>query len=104
MTPARGEHHRYQPSPGYLGRCGECGKAAFETRRAARQYARRRYPGEPGLRAYPCPHRAEAWHVGHLAPEIVSGTVSSELFYGPRGIGAHRHRCGTRLEPKGRPR
>ncbi|WP_306358324.1 MULTISPECIES: hypothetical protein [unclassified Nocardia] len=102
MAPDRGERHRYQPSPGYLGFCRDCGKAAFDTRRTARRYARRRYPGEAGLRAYPCPRRIGAWHVGHLAPEIVSGAVSSERFYGPGGIGAHRRRCGNCLNRRGR--
>ncbi|WP_280432628.1 hypothetical protein [Nocardia brasiliensis] len=95
-------HRRWRVSPGYLGTCPACGKAAFRSRKTAKQYARRRYPGA-GLRAYECLRRAGAWHVGHPAPEVVTGAVSKQLFYGPGGIGAHRHRCGTRRIPKGRP-
>ncbi|MEG8179371.1 hypothetical protein GZH49_12620 [Nocardia terpenica] len=86
---------------GYVGACQECGKAAFATRKAAKQYARGRYPGG-GLRAYECRRRPGFWHVGHLAPEVASGEVPKQLFYGPGGIGHLRHRCGTRRDPKGR--
>ncbi|WP_157556834.1 hypothetical protein [Nocardia acidivorans] len=88
---------------GFLGMCEQCGKAGFATRRIARQYARGRYPGT-ALHAYRCRHyRENCWHVGHHAPEVVSGEVPGHLFYGRDGIGVHRHRCGTRRRPQGRP-
>lgn len=100
-APAGSEPRRCPGFPGYLGKCPDCDKATFSTRKTAKQYARRLYPGK-GLHPYACPHRPEGFHVGHLAPEVVSGEVSKDLFYGPAGIGVHRYHCRTLRTRKGR--
>ncbi|MVU77131.1 hypothetical protein GPX89_07700 [Nocardia sp. ET3-3] len=104
MTPPAHEAPReYRVATGFLGMCEHCGKAGFASRKTARKYARGRYPGS-ALHAYQCRfHSDDCWHVGHLAPEVVSGDVRAHLFYGRDGVGAHRHRCGTRRRPQGRP-
>lgn len=101
MPPEYDARPEYRLDSGFLGVCEPCAKVAFASRKAARKYARGRYPGA-GLRAYQCRHHdADYWHVGHHAPEVISGEVPKALFYGPGGIGVLRHRYGTRRDPKG---
>ncbi|WP_157978665.1 MULTISPECIES: hypothetical protein [Nocardia] len=84
---------------GYIGECS-CGKRSFESRKAAKLYGRREYPGKR-LQAYRCrKNRAGAWHVGHVAVEVASGEVPKSLFYGPKGVGRVRQKQGTRMNPK----
>lgn len=101
-SPAHEAPREYRVATGFLGMCEHCGKAGFDSRKTARKYARGRYPGMR-LHAYQCRHHGEHyWHVGHNAPEVVSGEVPAHLFYGRDGVGMHRHRCGTRRPREGR--
>ncbi|WP_280412564.1 hypothetical protein [Nocardia asiatica] len=84
---------------GYVGVCGHCGKRSFNTRKAAKLYGRREYPGSK-LQAYKCRRGSDAFHVGHIAAEIKSGEIPKHLFYGPRGVGRVREKQGTRIVRK----
>jgi predicted RNA-binding Zn-ribbon protein involved in translation (DUF1610 family) len=82
-----------------VGRCEQCRKHAYPSRKHARTAARRRFPGER-LQAYPCPHIDGLWHWGHPAPEVIAGEVSKALWYGPTGVGRVREMQGTRRPTK----
>lgn len=56
-----------------IGRCSSCGKMTFPNRREARRAARKMPAREGRLNAYPCPHRDEGWHLGHLPPAVARG-------------------------------
>lgn len=56
----------------FVGVCGPCGKHTYLSRKAAKTFAKRVAPGDPGT-AYRCPHNAQQWHVGHLPPAIKQG-------------------------------
>lgn len=46
--------------------CPGCGKRSYRTRRTARRVIRKNYPGEGGMRAYPCRmHGGLGFHIGH---------------------------------------
>ena len=52
------------PTKFHLGHCKPCGKATYETRKAARQALHRYHPGAKNSSAYECPHTAGRWHYG----------------------------------------
>lgn len=52
------------------GTCGEVGKQIFNTRRAAKKYGRKTFPGEKHLSAYDC---GDHFHFGHLPDAVVAG-------------------------------
>lgn len=53
---------------------------------------RGRYEGKPGtLHVYECLKNPGAWHLGHLAPDIVHGNTPRHTYYGPNGIGVIRY-------------
>jgi hypothetical protein len=78
-----------------MGYCPGCGKLAYKSRKLARLIVRRRFPGEQ-IQAYRCPHIEGGWHAGHTAPEVASGEIPKDVFYGPNGVGEVRRRAGTR--------
>ncbi|MFF4026983.1 hypothetical protein ACFYY5_29445 [Nocardia elegans] len=82
----------HSPAIGY---CQACRKTLYTSRKAARLIVRRRFPGEQ-IQAYRCPHVDNAWHAGHTAPEVASGEIAKDLFYGPNGVGEQRRKAGTR--------
>ena len=53
---------------GYVGRCPDCGKMRFQTRKQARKHARVRFPGDKRFSEYKC---GDYWHIGHLPEHIV---------------------------------
>ena len=53
-----------------VGTCRECGKRSFVTRKAARGFIRRVFPGE-ALTVYQC---GDYWHYGHISYEVSRGT------------------------------
>ncbi|WP_280389823.1 hypothetical protein [Nocardia wallacei] len=82
-----------------VGFCQRCGKNSYVSRKVARAIVRRRFPGER-LQAYRCPHLPGVWHGGHVAPEVASGEIAKQLFYGPQGVGEVRRKQGTRKYTK----
>lgn len=83
----------------FHGRCGSCGKRIYLSRKEARYVARRQFPADR-MQAYQCPVSGDWWHIGHIAPEVVSGEVSKAVFYAPNGVGLVRFRQGTRAPIK----
>lgn len=60
------------------GRCTHCGKLNYNSRKAAKAYARRR--SLVGLSAYRCQHsKVEVWHLGHLPDYVRSGDAPREM-------------------------
>lgn len=53
----------------WTGRCPDCGKQRFPTRKAAKEAARARFPGE-ALRANRC---GAFWHMGHTPRWVKRG-------------------------------
>lgn len=59
-----------------------CLRAVFLGREQAKAAIRQNYPGDNTLRPYKsCDGRG--FHLGHLAPEVVSGEFTREDFYTP---------------------
>ena len=85
---------------GYIGQCPSpgCGKRSFRDRKAAKRYARRQYPSDR-MQAYECRKGGIGFHVGHAAPEVVSGEIPKQQFYGKTGVGRVRQMQGTRITP-----
>lgn len=67
----------------------------YRSRRDAKNAARAAFPGER-FSAYRCKDNNAYWHYGHLAPEVLSGEVRRDQFYGSRGVGKLREYAGTR--------
>lgn len=63
-----------------VGTCRTCGKRCYLTKRAAKSFARWRFPGEH-MSAYRC---GEYWHVGHLPPGVRRGVVKRSDLIGKR--------------------
>lgn len=61
-----------------LATCGGCGKQTFETRKAAKEWAKKQHPGEH-LAAYECPHREGVFHYGHLRAVVAQGRMPRAL-------------------------
>lgn len=78
----------------YHGKCPDCGKLIYESRKEAKQAKRRQFPNER-VQAYACPTTDGWFHLGHIAPEIVAGEFSKKVFYG-QGVADARARAGTR--------
>ena len=53
-----------------VGNCHECGKRCFITRKGARGYIRKSFPGR-SFTIYRC---GEYWHYGHISYEVKRGT------------------------------
>ncbi len=53
----------------HVGRCSECGKLTFTSRRNGKQAARTAHPDEP-LRVYAC---GEFWHYGNTPDWVKHG-------------------------------
>ncbi|MFS0885006.1 hypothetical protein [Aeromicrobium sp. 179-A 4D2 NHS] len=63
------------------GTCADIGKQMFYTRRAAKKYGKKAFPGEKHLSAYPC---GDHFHFGHLPDEVVAGKVDRSVLSSPR--------------------
>lgn len=57
-----------------ISRCDFCGKASFDSRKAARTYIRDKFPGHH-FSAYPCanPLTPHLWHVGRFPEGYARG-------------------------------
>lgn len=64
-------------------RCVVCpsNKIIYASRRDAKAYLKRNLHDGDHMDAYRCPH-GHGWHVGHLAPVVVSGKKTREQVYG----------------------
>lgn len=63
-----------------IGMCRPCGKAIHLSRKAARHVAKAHHRGED-RRPYRCPVYLDHWHLGELAPAVVSGRISRQEAY-----------------------
>lgn len=80
------------------GRCAHCGKINYNSRKAAKAYARRR--SLVGLSAYRCQHsKVEVWHLGHLPDSVRSGDAPREMIRTAKlrgDVGAEKRRLAAR--------
>lgn len=63
------------------GKCRECGKLNFASRKDAKTAARVAHPGDNNLRAYPCPRNADYWHYGHTPEWLIRGYDSYAAYW-----------------------
>jgi hypothetical protein len=68
--------------------CPTTGKVGFDTRKRAREHARRHHPGQQ-LRAYQC-EGCDHWHNGSIPPDVIGGDI---------GRGALRDRAARAAQP-----
>lgn len=61
-----------------VGRCPECGKQRYYSKRAAKTFARRVFPGEV-FSYYVC---GGFWHFGHLPPFVRNGSTPRSVLGG----------------------
>ncbi len=64
---------KWQQIPADLGRC-ECGKLRYESRKHAKQVARK--IGHQGLSTYACRLDPAWFHLGHLPVGVKAGTMA----------------------------
>lgn len=62
--------------------CPSCGKASYSSRSDAKTMARRLGLKGAGNRPYPCPEFPGYYHLGHLAEDIIKGTITRAQAYG----------------------
>jgi len=75
MTGLRGK-------PGFHSQCPTCGKRSFVSRALAKRMAK---DIDPTLRVYRCKlDPGQPWHMGHLAPDVINGTIDRRTAYGAR--------------------
>lgn len=65
------EGKRFRNSSEPVGRCPYCGKMRYYTKRAAKTFSRRIFPGEL-FSFYQC---EGFWHFGHLPPFVRDGST-----------------------------
>lgn len=63
------------------GRCEQCQKILYATRRAAKSALRRLHPGEH-MSPYACPAGLPGYHVGHLPRVVRKGNTDRRDYYG----------------------
>ena len=59
--------------------CEACGKRAYATRKHARKAAHVLYPGD-AMSPYPCREGGTCWHLGHLRPAVVRGSLGRGIY------------------------
>lgn len=64
---------------GAWGRCEQCDKIAWPTRKAARHHVRNHHRRSDVQQAYRCPH-GNGWHSGHLPPSVRSGDTDRRSY------------------------
>lgn len=64
-----------QRSDTWIGRCTECGKLCFTSRKLAKQYLIRKFPQDK-MTVYKCPYRPEYFHFGHTPYPVRRGWAS----------------------------
>ncbi len=80
MTSSRAPHE-----VGYLGRCSDCDKTIFTSRKVARRVLKT-FHDTQGMREYLCPVEDGWWHLGHLPRAVLEGRTTADVAFGYRRV------------------
>jgi hypothetical protein len=60
--------------------CEACGRRSYATRKHARRSAKVLFPGDTTIGAYQCREGGTCWHLGHLRPAVIRGSLGRGIY------------------------